>query len=171
MIKFLSLLFFIFYFTSCKTNEQEKIQALETELDSLKNKKAVSSTGTGLDSSRVERFVPKKEEKSSVKPIGTYKTIPQIMKHLFSNGSKKQELIKVQGLPEITDDENNREVWYYGNCKVYFKGDLVEEVINNEECIKYAGFHDLINSDDKIEKEFGRILLNRMANNISFNLK
>ncbi len=159
-------MFFIFYFTSCKTNEQEKIQALETELDSLKSTK----TNTRFDSSRAERFVPKKE-KSSVKPIGTYKSIPQIMRSLFSNGSKKQELIKVQGLPEITDDENNREVWYYGNCKVYFKGDLVEEVINNEECIKYAGFHDLISSNDKIEKEFGRILLNRMANNISFNLK
>jgi len=105
---------------------------------------------------------PKEESKQSVYPMGTYKSLPEIMKHVFSEGSTKEEVRIVQGKADFTEAEGPLENWYYGKCVVQFKGPIVGGVKDVGCNLKYADYFALGLSTDKIEKEFFNLLNSRI---------
>jgi len=105
---------------------------------------------------------PKEELNKPVFPIGTFKTLQEIMKRIFSEGSTKNEVRTVQGEPDFTETDGVYENWYYGRCLVQFKGPIVRAVKNTGGKLRYADYFSLAFSTDKIELEFYDLLNDRI---------
>lgn len=102
--------------------------------------------------------------RESVFPIGTYKTLPEIMKHLFSEGSTKSEVRTVQGEPDMIERiDLYHETWYYGNCEVHFKGQIVRGIAKLNKNIHYASLYGtLLFSPDPTEIKLAEFLNDRI---------
>ena len=107
-----------------------------------------------------QKKIPKKYV--SVKPKGTFKTYPQIVRTLFGRGSTEAEVLSIMGRPELIEKgTESSETWFYGRIEIYFQYTHVYDGYNLDECESYADLEELLLSDDPIEKRFGLTLLGR----------
>lgn len=123
-----------------------------------------SATETPLDTSMITTPV---ETKPSFHT--NYTTYPQIKRHLFTIGSSRNDVMIVQGRPELIEQypkEDEEEVWYYGECEIIFLNGLVDEVRYSNPTIKYVSIHDLLSSDNPVDRNMGRKMLSKSSNNI-----
>lgn len=87
------------------------------------------------------------------------------MQHLFSEGSTKAEVRVVQGEPDMIERiDLYNEVWYYGDCQVHFKGQIVRRVVSDNKAIKYASLYGtLLFSPDRTEANLAHFLNDRFT--------
>ena len=141
------------------------------------------STNNSLDTSSLQIDSPKiildttmkgftnlkDKQKSSGYPIGTFKTYSQIVKSIFSYGSKTEEVLKVLGEPDLIDPDDSDpygETWHYENTEIHFTYGIVDNahgIYIHDKIKHFVDAMDLINSGDPIQQEFGRKLFNRQA--------
>ena len=151
------LLSMIVAFLSCTSNRNKSDQLESVTGNSPATNQSVNpptDTGSSMPSTKTIN--------ESVFPIGTYKSLSEIMKNVFSQGSTRREVRAVQGEPDFTDTDGILENWYYGRCLVQFNGQLVRAVSNPDGTLKYADYIALALSPDKIEGEFYSLLNTRI---------
>lgn len=154
-MKILLLLILLTSILSCNENEQAT-PTTEATSSSYQN----NSYPPVVDTGSVK--APDKPQYESVFPIGTFKSLPQIISRVFSTYSTKTEVLKVQGSPELKEQLSAfEEVWYYGNSKIYFKGQLVSGIDNTDNNLKSVRIGDLMVSPDKIEQDYFHFLFDR----------
>jgi hypothetical protein len=149
---------------SCNENKNA-IEKLDKKI-SNSSSQPVNQDTLSLDTAMIIDAIPPKQgaKFNSVFPLGTFRTFPQIVRSLFGEGSKSAEVRDVMGSPELIDDSRTgHEIWYYGNVEIHFKYDIVSEVVNSQQCERYAQMISLCMSSDPIERKFGEMLLKRTA--------
>jgi len=81
---------------------------------------------------------PSKYELATYEKMKKIKSAAQFLRFYFKTGNTRQQVIKVQGMPDdIVDMGNYTEVLFYGNCEITIYNNVVEEVKNKEECLNY----------------------------------
>jgi hypothetical protein len=181
LLAMLSLSFFL----SCGNNKSDDQDPFRTEAPKTQNETPMSDNNildstpvSTIDSQDMRSTLPTPEKPTSVYPVGTFKTYPEIVRSLFGEGSNKDEVLIVMGKPELEEPDNSvsgsdRETWYYGNIEIHFKNGLViyanVDGLNADQKIeKYVDFMDLLTSIDPIERKFGHMLFERGAQNSRF---
>jgi cell division septum initiation protein DivIVA len=143
-----------------KIEEQQKqISELEQK---LKEKTKIDTTSTTIP------YTQNPEQAKNDKPFisGRFKTLPEMIKSVFIQGSSNAEIKTILGEPEFIDKKNlHREIWYYGQLEIEFQDEIATKIRNAEKCKQYLGneieFSDLLISPDRIERKFANRIIER----------
>lgn len=112
-----------YIFTIDSLKQQIKVQADKEHSDSMV--KAISDASA-------ETSIPKYTKSK-------YKSLEQMFASVITIGSTNEEVIRVQGEPDLILNERNSLCYFYGKSEIKFIDGFVGHIFNIDGNIKYAG--------------------------------
>ena len=95
-------------------------------------------------------------------PKSKYKSLAEIFSSFITEGSTPDEVVKVQGKPDLILPEDNKESYFYGKSEIVFKNGFVSNIDDIDSIIKYAGnCNQLSISSDPIERRYADYIIDR----------
>lgn len=163
MFKPLLLLFVI---TSCSNKHEQSIseyQTQEKKIDSFKDW-AVKFDSNQAQLRKVVEHAQEQEQRKIIEQTKTskWRSLPNMFATVFTEGSSKSEVIKVQGQPQLKLPQGRNETFIYGNSEVVFRGDFVSSINDIDGNLRYAGdVMQLAIDPDPIASKFANYLIRR----------